>query len=229
MVDAGPPIRVMLVDDHRSVLWGLERLIDSQKPLMEVVGKATNSADALQLAKETAPDVVMLDLDLAGKSGADIVPELVRDGRIRVLILTGMKDPAITQEAVLRGACGIVHKEEPAETILRAITKVHQGELWLDRATAGKIFVALSRPKSDAELDPAQARIASLTTRERQIIAQLANDAGCDNKTLAEKLNMGEHTLRNHLSRIYGKLGVSNRLELYVFAQSHLDAFPLAR
>jgi two-component system, NarL family, nitrate/nitrite response regulator NarL len=223
MADARAPIRVMLVDDHRSVLWGLERLIEGQKAIMEVVGKATNGADALQLAAETTPDVVILDLDLAGQNGADIIPELVREHRLRVLILTGMKDASITQQAVLRGASGVVHKGEPAETILRAITKVHEGELWLDRLTAGKVFIALSRPKH--EPDPEQARIASLTVRERQIVAQLAIDAGCDNKTLAEKLNMGEHTLRNHLSRIYGKLGVSNRLELYVFAQRHLAAF----
>lgn len=226
--DAGGCIRVLLVDDHRSVLWGLERLIDGEKPRMEVVGKATNCADALALSKQTHPDVVVLDLDLAGKSGSDIIPALVQDGA-RVLVLTGTKDPALTQHSILRGALGLVHKEESAETILTAITKVHAGELWLDRLTAGKIFVELSKPKTEPQKSPEADRIASLTEREREIIAQLATDAGCDNKSLARRLNMGEHTLRNHLSRIYSKLGLSNRLELYVYAQRHLNDFPSPR
>jgi DNA-binding NarL/FixJ family response regulator len=118
----------------------------------------------------------------------------------------------------VRGASGLVQKEEPAETLLRAIEKVHQGELWLDRATTGRVFVELSRSK---EPDPEERRIASLTAREREIVIQLATDPGADNRRLAEKLHIGEHTLRNHLTRIYDKLGVLNRLELYVYAQRH--------
>lgn len=228
-LDASRPIRVLLVDDHRSVLWGLERLIEGESPAMQLVGKATNGDEALALAAEKCPDVVVLDLDLAGKNGADIIPDLVRRGGVRVLVLTGARDAALTQQAILRGAFGLVHKEEPAETLLTAIKKVHAGELWLDPATAGKVFVELSRPKAVPARDPEKDKIATLTARERHIVAQLATDAGCDNKTLARRLNMGEHTLRNHLSRIYAKLGLGNRLELYVFAQRHLADFPLPR
>ena len=212
------PIRVMLVDDHRSVLWGLEKLIDGEKPRMEVVAKATDRATAIKLAGEVCPHVVVLDLDLAGKNGADIIPELINAAKTRVVVLTGMRDGKARETSIVRGASGLVQKEEPAETLLRAIEKVHQGELWLDRATTGRVFVELSRSK---ELDPDQRRIASLTARERAIVMQLANDPGSDNRRLAEKLHIGEHTLRNHLSRIYDKLGVLNRLELYVFAQRH--------
>lgn len=210
----------MLVDDHRSVLWGLEKLIDGERPRMEVVGKATNGASAMELAGKTSPHVVVLDLDLAGENGSEIIPALVQGRRTRVVVLTGIRDGKLRETSILRGASGLVQKEEPAETLLRAIEKVHQGELWLDRTTTGRLFVELSRAK-EASPDPVAKAVESLTAREREIVDQLAKDPGADNRKLAARLSMGEHTLRNHLSRIYDKLGVPNRLELYVFAQRH--------
>lgn len=218
----GRPIRVMLVDDHRSVLWGLEKLIDGEMPKMQVVGKATSCAAALELAAETLPDVVVLDLDLSGENGAEIIPSLVSSRGTRVLVLTGMRDGKLHEASILRGACGLVLKQEPAETLLKAIEKVHQGQLWLDRSTTGRIFIELSRPKhAAAAVDPEKRKLDSLTARERDVVRQVVLEPGADNRKLAEQLRMGEHTLRNHLSRIYDKLGVPNRLELYVYAQRH--------
>jgi DNA-binding NarL/FixJ family response regulator len=211
----------MLVDDHRSVLWGLEKLIDGEKPKMEVVAKATTCASAIDLVRSAVPDVVVLDLDLAGQDSTEIIPTLVDGRNTRVLVLTGTRDERMHETSILRGACGLVRKEEPAETLLKAIEKVHEGQLWLDRATTGRIFVRLSRPKDDAPLDLEKRKLASLTARERSIVSQLATDPGADNRKLAERLHIGEHTLRNHLSRVYDKLGVLNRLELYVYAQRH--------
>jgi two-component system nitrate/nitrite response regulator NarL len=215
------PIRVMLVDDHRSVLWGLEKLIDSEGPRMEVVGSATSCAAAVELASRTSPDVVVLDLDLGGENACEIIPTLVNGGGTRVLVWTGMRDSKAREQSILRGASGLVQKEEPAATLLKAIDKVHRGELWLDRSTTGRIFIELSSRKGGFPVDAAERRIGSLTAREREIIGQLIADPGADNRRLAARLHIGEHTLRNHLSRIYDKLGVPNRLELYVFAQRH--------
>lgn len=218
----GRPIRVMLVDDHRSVLWGLEKLIDGEMPKMQVVGKATSCAAAIELAGETLPDVVVLDLDLSGENGVEIIPLLVSGRSTRVLVLTGMRDGKLHEASILRGACGLVLKQEPAETILKAIEKVHQGQLWLDRSTTGRIFIELSRPRRDAApADPEKRKLDSLTARERDVVRQVMLEPGADNRKLAERLHMGEHTLRNHLSRIYDKLGVPNRLELYIYAQRH--------
>jgi DNA-binding NarL/FixJ family response regulator len=217
--NARPPIRVMLVDDHRTVLWGLEKLIDGEMPRMQVVGKATSGAAAIELAAEMLPDVVVLDLDLAGESGVDIIPRLVNGQGTRVLVLTGLRDAKLHETSILRGACGLVLKQEPAETLLKAIEKVHEGQLWLDRATTGRIFIGLSRPKSEAALG--EPRLESLTARERDVVRLVVAEPGADNRALAARLQMGEHTLRNHLSRIYDKLGVPNRLELYVYAQRH--------
>jgi two-component system, NarL family, nitrate/nitrite response regulator NarL len=218
MEGQGRPIRVMLVDDHRTVLWGLEQLIESEAPRMKVIAKVTSCAAAIEAARRDAPDVVVLDLDLAGESGSEIIPQLINGGGTRVLILTGVRDGKVREESVLRGACGIVGKDESAETLVKAIEKVHCGELWLDRTTTGRVFVELSRTKGEVQ-SPERRRLATLTAREREVVERLVAEPGTDNRRLALNLHLGEHTLRNHLSRIYDKLGVPNRLELYVYAQ----------
>jgi DNA-binding NarL/FixJ family response regulator len=136
----------------------------------------------------------------------------------RVLMLVGQRDQSVRESFVLRGASGVVQKDEAPETLVKAIEKVHRGELWLDRSTTGRLFVEMSRRKRDSNTNPEQIRLASLTQREQDVVRKLVTVPGADNKSLATSLHIGEHTLRNHLSRIYDKLGVPNRLELYVFA-----------
>ena len=211
----------MLVDDHRSVLWGLEKLIESEKPRMKVVGKATNCAEAFNLIDEAHPDVILLDIDLGGENWLEAIPGLIVKSKARVLVLTGLRDPSIHDRAVLAGARGVVEKEDTAETILKAIEKVHQGELWLDRISAGRIFVELSRSSAPQAMDPERQRISKLTARERQIVSEMARDVGATIKTIADKIHISEHTLRNHLTAIYEKLGVVNRLDLFVYANKH--------
>jgi two-component system, NarL family, nitrate/nitrite response regulator NarL len=215
-------IRVMLVDDHRSLLWGLQRLIDGEKPRMTVVATASTPAEALQHAAAQAIDVILLDLDLGAHSGLDAIPLLRAACKARVLVLTGMRDPAVHDRAVLAGACGILNKEEKAEMILRAIERAYMGELWLDRAATGRIFVELSRRTGAAPAEnDAVDRISSLTPRERDIVIAMASDAGARTRAIAAKLHISEHTLRNHLTSIYDKLGVSTRLELWAYAHEH--------
>jgi two-component system, NarL family, nitrate/nitrite response regulator NarL len=214
-------IRVMLVDDHRIVLWGMERLIEGERPMMEVVATATTCEGAIELAQTSTPDVVVLDVDLLREDKGGTIPALAKSQTTRVLILSGARDGKLHDEAVLRGACGVVRKEAPPSTLLNAIRKVHEGQLWLDRATTGRLFVELSKQKSEPVKDPEKRKLASLTSREAEVVRTLVTKPGADNRKLADSLNMGEHTLRNHLSRIYDKLGVPNRLELYVFAQRH--------
>jgi two-component system, NarL family, nitrate/nitrite response regulator NarL len=212
-------IRVMLVDDHRIVLWGMERLIDGEKPMMEVVATATTCENAIELAQTTTPDVVIVDVDLLREDKSEVIGTLANRHAARVLILSGVRDGQLHDNAVLHGACGVVRKEAPPATLLDAIRKVHEGQLWLDRATTARLFVELSKQKRDAAKDPEKRKVASLTPREADVVRTLATTPGADNRMLANSLHMGEHTLRNHLSRIYDKLGVPNRLELYVFAQ----------
>lgn len=217
----GQPIRVLLVDRHSIVLWGLQVLIERECPGLQVVGTATEFAEAVVAAQRSAPDVVVLDSALLDQERAAQIPSLVNGRNIRLLIFSGTRDSALHEAAILRGACGVVHKDEPPQVLLKAIAKVHEGQLWLDRSTTGRIFVELSRQKSDPAAATEQRKLASLTEREQEVVRTLVTEPGADNKKLAHCLHIGEHTLRNHLSRIYDKLGVPNRLELYVFAQRH--------
>ena len=215
------PIRVLLVGHHQITLWGMRKLIEDDKPSMEVVGAAANAAEALAMTRDARPDVVLLDIDLDGKRGLELLLELVRQALSRVLVITGLRNPEIHDRAVLIGARGVVRKEEPAPTILKAIKKVHSGELWLDRSATGRLFVELTRAQGTRPMDPEQKKIATLTSREREIIAVLASDATARTRAIAERLNVSEHTLRNHLTSIYSKLGIASRLELFVYTAKH--------
>jgi DNA-binding NarL/FixJ family response regulator len=210
-------IHVLLVDDHRTMLWGLEKLIDGQRPNMVVVGKATSSAEAIAMADQLRPDVILLDVDLGGHSGVDAIPALVR-AKAKVVLLTEQRHSLSCDSAVLAGARGIVYKEEPAETILKAIEKVNAGEMWLDRVSTGRILSELQNRGAPAGQDKDWAAEAGLTLRERGLIDELLRDPSGNYARIATKLHISEHTVRNHLTSIYSKLGLQNRLELFVFA-----------
>lgn len=214
-------IKIILVDDHRSVLWGLEKLIEGESPRMAVIGKATSAAEALSLLDRVRPDIILLDLDLGGENGIHVIPTLLAKSKAKVLVLTGSRDSAVHDNAVLAGAMGVVEKGESAETILKAIQKVHEGEIWLNRAATGRVFLEMARSKPAAALDPEQKKIASLTPRERQIVAEIGSDAAASSRVIAERLRISEHTLRNHIASIYEKLQVSSRLELFAYAGRH--------
>ncbi|MEY4883723.1 MAG: hypothetical protein RIS34_1577 [Pseudomonadota bacterium] len=214
------PISVFLVDDHKTVLWGLERLIESTSPKMTVVGMAENCEDLLEKVPAAKPDVILLDLDLGGTNSLGCLEKLKARASARVLILTGSNDPAVHQHAVVHGARGVVHKQVAADVLLRAIEKVHQGEIWLDHNTLGRVMTALAT----GDKNPAEARgLDLLTHKERQIVLAIAQEKSARIKVIADKLYMSEHTLRNHLTVIYDKLQVTGRMELYLYAVSHMQ------
>jgi len=215
------PIRVLLVDDHRTLLWALEKLVGSEKPGMEVVGSATNGTEALGLADKLCPDVIVLDLDLGEENALDAIPGLIAKSKAKVLVLTRSRDQSIHDDAVIAGARGIVEKQDPAEAIPKAIEKIYQGQLWLNRVTTGRLFVELSRRSGAEEADPERRKISTLTSRERAIIAVMATNARANAQAIAKMLHISESTLRNHLTSIHAKLAVANRLELFVYANKH--------
>ncbi|MCK2125432.1 response regulator transcription factor [Thauera aromatica] len=217
--DIGDPIRVFIFDDHKIILWGLEHLIESAAPLMHWVGSADKRDEIVGRVLATSPDVVVLDVDVGEADGTEVVRHLVRESGARVLILTGRQDPDLYQRAMMCGASGVVQTQESPDTLLRAIERVAVGEVWLNRAVIGRVIEALAggrRPQDDEAL-----KIASLTERERKIIAVAIENKGARNKVIADQLHISEHTLRNHLAAIYRKLGVNGRIELYLYAVSH--------
>lgn len=211
----------MLVDDQQIVLWGLENLINAERPTMEVVSKADNGNDAKRLARETQPDILLLDLNLGGGKGADLVPYFVKGGHTRVVIFTGVRDLGTVDRAVFNGARGLVRKEDSTRTLLNAIQKVHLGELWLDRSTTSRIFFEFARAGGKAPTDSAAKKIESLTRKERTVVSAFAKLPGAQNKKIAEQLCISDHTLRNHLTSIFAKLGIMSRFDLFAFSKLH--------
>jgi two-component system, NarL family, nitrate/nitrite response regulator NarL len=214
------PIRVLLVDDHRTVLWGLERLIETEKPGMVVVGKATSGAEAIEIVGRVLPDVIVLDMELGETSGIDAIPELLARSKAKVLLLTERRHSQVHDRAVFAGARGVVCKEDPAETVLKAIDKVHRGEIWLDRLTTSRMIAELTQRGARHE-ETDWATTAQLTARERELIGELVQNPGVAYSKIAAKLNITEHTVRNHLTSIYSKLRVQNRIELFVYASKN--------
>ena len=212
-------VRIVLVDDHTVVRAGLRMLIES-RPGLQVVGEASTTGEALTVAGQVQPDIILLDLDLGGDSGLDILPELFTTAKqARVLMLTGVRDPEEHHRAVRLGAMGVVVKEKAADDLLKAIEKVHAGEVWLDGALMARVLGRSGPVGEITPVNPETARINSLTEREREVIALICE--GLQNKLIGERLFISETTVRHHLTSIFDKLGVTNRLELVIYAYRH--------
>lgn len=199
--------------------WGLERLVETARPQIELAGTAATLAEAQGLIANRLIDVLVVDLD--GGYGPEALRELALPEGARLMALTSSQDVQMLDRAVVAGVRGIVRKSDPAASLLRAIEKVHEGELWIDRGAAGRIFMEMARQNAAQANDPDRMKIASLTARERQTILAVTGDAAAPCKVVAGRLCISEHTLRNHLSSIYGKLGLQNKLDLYAYASRH--------
>ena len=221
--DSGP-IRILLVDDHALVREILRKVLEEQDDIV-VVGETDKGSEALAIANRVHPDLVLLDLDLGSENGLDYLPELLAvNGETRVLVLTGARDYRLLDQAVRMGAMGILSKDKPGDTLIKAIKKVHQGEIWLDRSATARLLAEMHRAERAAKNDPEVAKIQSLTDREREIITLVASAMGT--KDIASKLFISEKTVRNHLASIFSKLEISDRLELVVYANRHGLAAP---
>ena len=208
-----------MVDDHAVFRAGLLMIIQS-RPLMTVVAEAANSKDALAAAAHEQPDVILLDLDLGGEDGVTLISELRQVAKqTRIVVLTGLRDPEIHRRAVMLGALGIVRKEKAPEVLISAIERVYAGEAWLDRSLIANVITELSHPGATREIDPEQVKKDSLTLREREVIACLAE--GLSTHEVAKRLFISEKTVAHHLGSIFGKLGVASRSELIVYAFRH--------
>jgi DNA-binding NarL/FixJ family response regulator len=210
---------VLLIDDHTIVRLGIRILIESGTGF-DVVADVGNSQEALAVLKQEQVDIILLDLDLGEESGLDLLPQLrAAQKSVRVIALTGTSDPSIQRAVVMAGAVGLLHKRQTKELLLRAIEKVHAGEVWLDGPMIATLISELSGGRDSASGDPEAAKIRSLTEREHQVVKLIFE--GCSNRQIAERLSISETTVRHHLSSVFGKLEVSSRLELVVYAHRH--------
>jgi DNA-binding NarL/FixJ family response regulator len=211
-------IRVVLVDDHPIVREGLRKLLELEDDI-SVVGEAENGRQALDVIEETNPDVLLLDLKMPGMDGITALQTLQHSPRkTRIIILTASEDKNEWVQAMKLGCSGIVVKQTQPDLIVKSIRKVYSGEIWLDSHTTAAVMRQFASPqdqmsggngKSGRERSP-------LSAREREIVALVAQ--GYKNKEMAEKMFISEQTVKNHLHNIFDKLGVSDRLELALYA-----------
>jgi DNA-binding NarL/FixJ family response regulator len=218
-----PKIRIVVADDHPIFRDGLCRLLALEEDF-EVVAQAQDGRQVLDVLQQYEPDVLLLDLKMPGLDGLATLQRLqAAKNKTRVIVLTASDDKNEFVQAMKLGTSGIVLKQTATELLIKSIRKVHAGEIWLDSHTTAAVirqFVANEEMPALPQPVPApQSRErdrSPLSQREREIVALVAQ--GFKNKEMAEKMFISEQTVKNHLHNIFDKLGVSDRLELALYA-----------
>jgi len=210
------PIRVLIADDHPIFRDGLSRLLEDEGGF-QVVGQASDGSEAVRLARELQPDVLLLDLAMPRVSGIETLRELsASEAAPRVLLLTMAIEDAQIVEALQLGARGVVLKEAATELLFKAIRSVVAGQYWVGHDTVTDIVHHLRELSGNGRRTATPAE--RLTPRERQVVAGVAS--GESNREIASRLGLSEITVKHHVSNIFDKLGVSNRAELAAYATS---------
>jgi len=210
-------IRVVIVEPPGVFRAGLRKLIES-RPALKVVGEAPVDIGARSVVAREQPDVVIVDPDPTTdgqRNGLGALPVLAAAARkAPILVLTAMDDPEFHRSAIRSGAVGLVSKNLCGDTFLNAIEKVHAGEAWLSRSMVANLVDgahgATEPPDSES------AKIASLSKREREVVDCVSE--GLSNEEVAHRLFVSKATVRHHLTSIFGKLGISSRSNLIVYA-----------
>src|SRR5579862_2945082 len=225
-------VRIVIADDHPIVRDGLKKLLLLEDDF-DVVGEAGDGREVLEKVQELDPDVLLLDLRMPNLDGLSALQALQQTNkRTRVIVLTASEDKNEFVQAMKLGCSGIVLKQTAPDLIVKSIRKVNAGEIWLDSHTTAAVMRQFQTgTESGNSVGGGKGRERSpLSAREREIVALVAQ--GYKNKEMAEKMFISEQTVKNHLHNIFDKLGVSDRLELALYAIHkglHLTGEPSAR
>lgn len=215
-------ITIVIADDHAIFRDGLRKLLEAEGSF-ELIGEASDGIEAVEFVRRLAPDVLLLDLNMPRLGGLDALAEVIRaQPAVRTIILAASVDRREIVKALQLGARGIVVKSAATELLYKCIHAVFAGEVWVGRESVPGLVDALQHLDSTSTARPAS--IANLTDRERQIVAAIAG--GASNRDVALTLSVSEQTIKNHLSRIFEKCGVSNRTELAVLAAENKTGRP---
>lgn len=208
-------VRVILVDDHEIVRLGLKTLL-GDIPWVEVVAEVGTADEAFRAVEQHAPDVVVMDIRLPGESGIEACQNIVaRWPKMKVIMLTSFEQDDLIFKALRAGASGYVLKQVGNQPLIDALNAVRQGTALLDPSVTLRIIEHIRREEQELEASAFK----ELSHREMMILAEVA--LGKSNNQIAEALHLSDKTVRNHVSAILAKLGLSNRIEAATYAVRH--------
>jgi two-component system nitrate/nitrite response regulator NarL len=215
MTKAKPVVRILVADDHAIFRDGLRKLLEGADDV-QIIGEASNGVEATKMLAKLKPDILLLDLRMPEKDGLGVLEEINFDSiQTRVIVLTAAEDDRDVVRAMRLGARGVVLKQSASDLLLKSIRKVADGEIWLDNRMTAEVIDAF---KKSAEAGQRREK-PLLSDREKEIVQLVAQ--GFRNREIGEKLFISEQTVKNHLHNIFDKLGVSDRLELALYAIHH--------
>ncbi len=208
-------IRILVADDHAIFRDGLRRLLEGADD-MQIVGEASNGVECSKMLPKLKPDILLLDLRMPEKDGLGVLEEINFDNlATRVIVLTAAEDDRDVVRAMRLGARGVVLKQSASDLLHKSIRKVHEGEIWLDNRMTAEVIDAFKKSSESGQ----RREKPLLSDREKEIVQLVAQ--GFRNREIGEKLFISEQTVKNHLHNIFDKLGVSDRLELALYAIHH--------
>lgn len=208
-------LKILLVDDHEVVRLGLKALL-SRYPHFEVVAEASNADEAVSRALQYRPDVVVMDIRLPGRNGIEATREITNNmPKVDVIVLTSYAEEELLFDAIRAGASGYVLKQIGSDDLIRALEAVGRGEALLDPKLTRSVFNRVR----DAERQAEGSVFAGLTEQELRVLALVSE--GRTNKEIARTIHLSNGTVRNYVSNLMHKLGVSNRAEAAAFAVQH--------
>ena len=207
--------RILLVDDHEVVRLGLKALLEHHSSF-EVIAETGSAKEAIELTSRYRPDIVLMDIRLPGTSGIEACEEITRDyPDTRVVMLTSYAEDEMLFSAIRAGASGYVLKQIGGGDLIRALESVGRGEAMLDPSVTQRVFQEVRRAVKEEEASA----FANLSQQEKHVLALVSE--GKTNREIAKTLYLGEGTVRNYVSSILSKLGVSNRAEAAAYAVEH--------
>ncbi|MFI8610215.1 LuxR C-terminal-related transcriptional regulator [Pseudomonas sp. NPDC077649] len=208
----------MLTDCRPLVLMGLHDVITAQRPRMDVCGQATTYARALDLAEQLDPDVIFFSFFPDALDPLQVIAQLAHTGAAEVLVLKGLYEAIPTAQAIKAGARDIVLADDPPESIIRAITQLQHRDnrARIDGRNGQRVQLRLPAKSPREPSKPVQ-----LTLRERELIRAIVDEPSAKYISIAGQLGISEHTVHNHLSNIYHKLNLVNRIDLLMYAMKH--------
>ena len=206
-------IRIAIADDHTIFRDGLRRLLTLETDF-EIVAEAQDGTEVMDILRDKEPDILLLDLKMPGLDGLSLLQRIqTQKIKTKIIVLTASDDEGEYVQAMRYGTSGIVLKQTATELLLKSIRKVYEGEIWLDSKTTAAVMRQFASPSDPGPRERDKPR---LSNREREIVALVAQ--GFKNKEIAERMFISEQTVKNHLHNIFDKLGVSDRLELALYA-----------